>query len=114
MKKLVAFALMGVVAMLIGCGGISQKDLDDLSSRLDSKISQTQADLERKITATDAKYANMLAIEQKVKIGVDSIEKNAELLASANQRMIEILMAQRNALKEQLASVESQLEALKK
>jgi hypothetical protein len=109
MKKMVfAVALLGV-----GCGGVSKQDLDNLEQKLDSKISQAAAEMDRKINATDAKYANMLAIEQTVKNGVERIDKNAKLLENANAQMVQILQAQKNALKEQLSSVENQLEALK-
>ena len=110
MKKIV-FVLSVIVG---GCGGISKQDLDSLEKRIDTKLAQENAELSKKINDTDSKYANMLAIEQKVTNGVAKIDANAKLLESANTTMIQILTAQKNALKEQLNSVENQLEALQK
>ncbi len=110
MKKLVF--VLAVVAG--GCGGISKQDLDNLEGRINSKLAQENAELTKKINDTDSKYANMLAIEQKVTNGVAKIDANAKLLENANTTMIQILQAQKTALKEQLSSVEGQLEALQK
>ncbi len=111
MKMIGAASLLILVA---GCGGVSVQDLDNLEKRVDANIAKTAAEMDRKITATDAKYAKMLAMEQKVQNGVERIDGNAKLLESANDRMILILTAQKNALKEQLDSVNAQLEALQK
>jgi hypothetical protein len=110
-RMMLCVVAAGIVS---GCGGISKQDLDNLETKLDSKIAQTAAEMDRKVNATDAKYANMLAIEQQVKNGVEQIATNKKLLEGANATMIQILTAQRNALKEQLKSVEDQLDALKK
>jgi hypothetical protein len=112
MKKMIV-AVVALVAG-VGCGGIAKQDLDNLENKLNSKIATGIAEMDRKINATDAKYANMLAIEQTVKNGVQRIDANAKLLENANATMVSILQAQKNALKEQLSSVENQLEALKK
>ncbi len=111
MKK---FGAMAILALSAGCGGISEQDLRGLEGRIDAKISKTASDLDRRITSMDAKYATMLQMEQRVQNGVEKIDANAKLLESANDRMIVILSAQKNALKEQLVSVEQQLEALQK
>ena len=70
------------------------------------------AQLDQKINATDAKYANMLALEQQVKNGVEKIDANAKLLSEAGKAWLQVLQARRNALKEELRSVEDQLGAL--
>ena len=110
-RMMLCVVAAGIVA---GCGGISKQDLDNLETKLDAKIAQTAAEMDRKVNATDAKYANMLAIEQQVKNGVEQIASNKKLLENANATMTQILTAQKNALKEQLKSVEDQLDALKK
>ena len=111
MKKFTPALLL---AFGIGCGGIDEQQLNQVERSLNAKIAQTAAEMDRKVTATDAKYAKMLAMEQKVANGLERIEQHAKLLETANDRMIQILLAQRNALKDQLASVEAQLEALQK
>ena len=107
MKKIGAASLL---ALAIGCGGVSTVDLE----RLDNKIVKTAAEADRKITAMDTKYAKMLQMEQRVQNGLEKIEAHSKLLETANDRIVVILSAQRNALKEQLVSVEQQLEALQK
>ena len=71
------------------------------------------SDLERKLNATDAKYANMLALEQAVKNGVEKIDKNAKLLQDSGEAWLQILQTQRNVLREQLKSVDDQIASLK-
>ncbi len=114
-------ALAAVLLLSTGCDGASKADLSGLEQRLDTKVGQAEtkiaqmaAELDRKITATDSKYANMLAIEQQVKNGMESIEKNSKQLELTNDVVRQLLEAQRAALKEQLASIEEQLAVLKK
>ena len=103
MKKLVPMILLAAA----GCGGLSRQDLDDLQRRLESKMAQTAAEMDRKVT-------KVVQMEPKVSSGLERIDGHAKLLESANATMVLILSAQKNALKEQLASVEAQLEALQK
>jgi len=97
---------------VVGCADVSKRDVDALGETLEAKIAQAVAGLEQKITATDAKYANMLALEQSVKNGVEKIDANAKLLSEAGKAWLLVLQARRNALKEELRSVEDQLSAL--
>ena len=119
MRRLAATAAM--LAFGAGCGGPSQEDMAKLEQRVESKTSQTEtknaqvaAELERKITTTEGKYANMLAIEQEVKNGVETVNKSAKLLEQSNDVIRRLLEAQRASLKEQLACIEEQLEVLKR
>ena len=98
----------------VGCGGPSKKDLDDMEARVDTKISKSASDLERKVNAIDAKYASMLALEQEVKNGLQRIEQNAKLLEGANEVDTKMLQAHRNSLREELKSIEDQLALLQK
>lgn len=99
---------------LVGCADVSKQDVDALDAKFEARIAQAIAELEQKITATDAKYANMLALEQSVKNGAAKIDANAKLLEEAGKSWLQLLQAQRNALKEELRTVEDQLEALGK
>ena len=101
-------------AALVGCGGPTKKDLEDTEARLGAKIAQSTAEMERKVNAVDAKYANMLALEQEVKNGLQRIEQNAKLLEGANEVDAKMLQAHRNSLKEELKSIEDQLALLQK
>lgn len=106
--------LAGIVAVFVGgCAEVAKKDLDDLEARIGAKIAQSVAEMDTKINATDAKYANMLALEQKVKNGVDAIDKNAQLLQKSGEAMLQILQSYRNLLREQLKSVDDQIASLK-
>ena len=102
------------VLCIVGCGGVSKKDLDATRSQLEVQITQAVANLERKINATDAKYANMLALEQSVRSGVMKIDENAALLESSGKVYLQILQTQYAILKEQVKTVEDQLQALTK
>lgn len=115
--------LVGFGVLLASGCGITQKQLDDLeagiSTQIDTKIAKAVADLERKITATDqkinatdAKYATMLALEQKVKNEVEKIDGHAALLEDSSKAWVEILQVQRNVLREQLKSVQDQIAGL--
>jgi hypothetical protein len=97
---------------VMGCADVSKQDVDALGVTLEAKISQAVAQLDQKINATDAKYASMLALEQQVKNGVEKIDANAKLLGEAGKSWLQVLQARRNALKEELRSVEDQLGAL--
>ena len=97
-----------------GCGGLTKKDLDDTEARIDAKISKTAAEMDRKVTAVDSKYANVLALEQEVKNGLQRIDHNAKLLEGANEVMAKLLQARRNSLKDELKRIEDQLEVLQK
>ncbi len=111
MKKLTAVC---VVLCLVGCADVSKKDLDNTQAGLEAQLSKAVADMAQKINAVDAKYANMLALEQSVKIGVAKIDSQGKLLEDSNKVMTQILQSQRNALREQLKSTEDQLEGLQK
>ncbi len=116
-------ALCGVVAALAalsGCDSASKQDLTGVEQRLDTKVgqaetklSQTAADLDRKITAIDTKFANVLAIDQQVKNAIEDMKAHAKQLEVTNDVLKRLLEAQRASLKEQLASVEEQLAVLK-
>jgi len=97
---------------VVGCADVSKQDVDALGVKVEASIAQAVAGLDQKITATDAKYANMLALEQKVKNGVEQIDANAKLLSESGKAWLQVLQARRNALKEELRSVEDQLSAL--
>jgi len=86
LRKLLILLACGSV---VGCADVSKQDVDALGVTLEAKIAQAVAGLDQKITATDAKYANMLALEQSVKNGVEKIDANAE----APQRGREVLVA---------------------
>lgn len=109
----VGLGALGVLC-IVGCADVSKKDLDATRSQLEVEITQAVADLERKINATDAKYANMLALEQAVKNGVMKIDENAALLESSGKVYLEILQTQHAVLKEQVKTVEDQIQALEK
>jgi hypothetical protein len=111
MNKL-ALALVALVA--VGCNSITKEELSASEARTGVKISQAVTDLEQKLHATDAKYASMLALEQMVKNGVEKIDKNVTLLESANSILVKVLQAQKNALKEQLQTIDDQITALSK
>jgi len=108
-RKLLILLACGSV---LGCADISKQEVDAQDAKLEAKIAQTAAGLDQKITATDTKYANMLALEQSVKNGVEKIDANAKLLSEAGKAWLLVLQARRNALKEELRSVEDQLSAL--
>ena len=111
LRKVLILLACGTV---VGCADVSKQDVDALGVTLEAKIAQAVAKLDQKITATDAKYANMLALEQKVKNGVEQIDANAKLLSESGKAWLQVLQARRNALKEELRSVEDQLGALPK
>jgi len=111
MKK---FTSVLVVLCLAGCADVSKQDLDNTRTGLEAKLSKAVADLEQRINAVDTKYANVLALEQSVKNGLTKIESQGKLLEDANTVMLQIVQAQRNALREQLKSIEDQLEGLNK
>lgn len=102
------------VFCMVGCAEVSKKDLDAMRSELEVKITQAAASLERKINATDAKYANMLALEQAVKNGVMKIDQNAALLETSGKAYLQILQTQQAVLKEQAKTIEDQILALQK
>ena len=111
--------LVGIAAVCVAGCGITQKQLDDMEARIDTKIAAAITQLERKITQTeqkindtDAKYASMLALEQQVKNGVEKIDSHAKLLADAGEAWLQILQTQGNVLREQLKSVEDQISSL--
>jgi hypothetical protein len=109
----VLLGALGVLC-LVGCADVSKKDLAETKSQLEVQITQAVADLERKINATDAKYANMLALEQTVKNGVMKIDQNAALLETSGKAYLQILQTQHAVLKEQMKTVEDQLQVLQK
>ena len=109
LRKVLILLACGFV---VGCADVSKQDVDALGVTLEAKIAQAVAGLDQKITATDAKYANMLALEQQVKNGVEKIDANAKLLEDSGKSWLQVLQARRNALKEELRSVEDQLAAL--
>jgi hypothetical protein len=109
----ISLGALGVLC-LVGCADVSKKDLDDTRSQLEVQITQAVANLERKINATDAKYANMLALEQAVRNGVMKIDQNAALLETSGKAYLQILQTQHAVLKEQVKTVEDQLEELQK
>ena len=109
---IVSLSLVSLLAA--GCGGPTKKDLDDTEARVDAKIAKTAAEFDRKVTAVDTKYANMLAMEQEVKNGVQRIDHNAKLLEGANEVIATLLTARRNSLKEELKRIEDQLDILQK
>ncbi len=122
MTKLKVLATLASLSILeSGCGGASKEEMTALEQRLDARAGQTEtklaqmaAELDRKITATDGKFANMLAIDQQVKNGVENIDKHAKQLELTNDVLRQLLEAQRASLKEQLAGIEEQLEVLRR
>jgi hypothetical protein len=102
---------IGTLCAVAGCG-VSPQQLDDLEARVGTQIAGAVAGLERQINDTDAKYANMLALEQQVKNGVEKIDKQATLLEHSGNAWLEILQTQRNVLREQLKSVDDQIAGL--
>lgn len=114
MKNSWIVSLSVVFLVAAGCSAPTKKDLDDSEARFDAKLAKTASELDRKVTAIDSKYANMLAMEQEVKNGVQRIDQNAKLLEGANAVMTTLLQARRNSLKEELKRIEDQLELLQK
>ena len=106
----VVFALLS----LPGCAQVQKEDLSNQRSALEAEIQKAVARLDQKITAVDTKYANMLALEQSVKNGLTKIDSQGKLLEDSNKVMTQIVQTQRNALREQLKSIEDQLEGLQK
>jgi hypothetical protein len=109
----VGLGVLGVLC-LVGCADVTKQDLDATKTELEAKIAQAVAEMDRKINATDAKYANMLALEQAVKNGVMKIDENAALLESSGKAYLQILQTQQAVLKEQVKTVEDQIQALQK
>ena len=111
-KLIVVLCAVGVV----GCAEVGKKDLDDLEAKLDAKIAQVaeqaSSDLDAKISGVQAKYDGLLTLDQALKESAEKVDLNAKLLKSANTKWVQILRAQRNALKEQLVSLDEQLKAL--
>jgi len=114
MKNYPIVTLFVVSLVAAGCSGPTKKDLDSMEARLDSRIAQTAAEFDRKVTAVDSKYANMLALEQEVKNGLQRVDQNAKLLESSNDVLAKLLQVRRNNLKEELKSIEDQLAVLQK
>lgn len=112
MRTTHALLVLGALCLVAGCSDVSKKDLDDTQARLEAEIARSIAQVEQKINATDAKYANMLALEQSVKNGVEKIDQNAKLLENAGKAWMQVLQAHRNVLREQLKSIEDQIDAL--
>ena len=105
--------LVAALAVCVAsCAEVEKKHLTDLEAKIDAKIAESASQLEQKIYATDAKYAKMLALEQKVTNGVRAIDANAQLLQKSGDAMRQILQTYRNLLREQLKSVEDQLATL--
>jgi hypothetical protein len=114
MKHSLIVFLSALSLAAAGCGGPTKKDIEDSEARLNTKITQSSADLEKKINGIDSKYASMLALEQEVKNGLQRIDQNAKLLEGANDVDSKMLQAHRNSLREELKSIEDQLAVLQK
>jgi len=106
----------GLILALGGCsaGAPDRKSADELrtlEARLEAKIETKVTLSERKI---NDKIASIVALEQKTSKALEDMERHTKILKGANDRLIVLLEAQQKALKEQLVTIESILEDLKR
>ena len=111
MKRLLTVSIALLFLVGAGCNAVTPEQLADSEAKIDLKLSQTTADLDRKIVDIDQKYAGMLTLDQKVESGLKKIDANVKLLENANDIIIQLLQGHRNVLREQLKSIEDRLEA---
>lgn len=104
-----------VVLLAAACStGSDRKPVDEirtLEARLDAKITTAVTQSEQKI---NDKIASIVALEQKTSKALEDLERNTKLLKTANNQLIVLLEAQQKALKEQLVTIESLLQDLKR
>ena len=86
-------------------------EMRTLEARLEAKIATKITESERKL---NDKIATIVTLEQKTSRVLEDLEKNTKLLKTANNQLIVLLEAQQKALKEQLVTIESLLQDLKR
>ena len=114
MIKFAGAASVVLFAAACSTGVPDRKPADEirtLEARLDAKITTAVTQSEQKV---NDKIASIVALEQKTSKALEDLERNTKLLKTANNQLIVLLEAQQKALKDQLVTIESLLQDLKR